>query len=115
MIDKYYLLIIGYTFLASLAALLLKKASEKQNSFKGLLFFDFYFYMGGMFYFLASIGTIIALKHMSYLLVYFLSALTYVWSVVLGVIVLKEAMSLRKIIAIGLIFMGIILLKAGEL
>ncbi len=111
MIDKYYLLIIGYTFLASLAALLLKKASERQDNVKGLLFFDPYFYMGGMFYFLASIGTIIALKHMSYLLVYFLSALTYVWSVVLGVSILKETITLRKIFAVGFIFIGIILLR----
>lgn len=109
---KYYFIIILYTFISSLAAIFLKKASDKNKSFLSLCFGDKHFYIGGVLYFLASIGTIIALKYLPYGIVYALSSITYCWTLILAYLILSEKITKIKIIAIIIILTGVFLLVA---
>ncbi len=94
--------------MSSLAALFLKTASGNNKNIIQLIFFDVHFYLGGLLYFGASLGTIIALKYLAYSTVYFFSAFTYIWSVILAKIFLQEKISFNKVTAIGLILIGIL-------
>ncbi len=107
---RYYLLVIGYTFLSSFAAFFLKKASIKERKGNQILFLKPFFYLGVALYFIASIGSIIALKYLSYSTVYFMSAFTYIWSMLLGITLLKENLNAMKTISILLIITGIFLI-----
>lgn len=105
-----YFLIVIYTFLSSLAALLWKKAASRNDSIKQLIFEESFLYIGGICYLASSIGSIIALKYLPYSTVYFFSALTYVWSIILAKTYLKEKISFSQIIATMLILSGVFLI-----
>ncbi len=107
---KYYILIIFATLCGSFGAYFLKKASNTRNSIIKLIFFNFDFYIGGFLYFLGSILCIIALKFLPYGIVYFFMSLTYLWSFLIGIFILKESLSINKIINLILIICGIIMI-----
>lgn len=106
---KYYLLILFYTFLSSLAAFFLKKISNNKNlSIKSILL-DINIYIGGFLYFVSAILTIIALMELPYNIVYSLSALTYVWSIIVAKMFFDEKLSMNKVLSILLIILGVCL------
>lgn len=102
-----YLLIVFYTFLGSLGALFLKKSTK--NLKKILL--SCYFYIGGLFYVLGALGSIIALRILPYGIVYSMSGLTYLWTSLLGLFYLKEELTKRKFIGSLCILLGVILIN----
>ena len=107
---KYYLLVIFATISGAFGAFFLKKASDTKKSFIQLIFFDFNFYIGGFLYFLGSILCIFALKFLPYGIVYFFLSLTYLWSFLIGIFLLKEIYNINKIINLLLIICGIVMI-----
>jgi len=68
-------------------------------------------YLGGMCYLLGAMLNIMLLQHMPYSIVYPMTSLTYIWTMVVSFFVLKEKISRNKIIAVVLIVTGVIVLN----
>jgi drug/metabolite transporter (DMT)-like permease len=67
-------------------------------------------YFGSFLYVAASVFNVILLRTLDYSVVYPLTALTYVWTIIIAWLLLKEPLNRFKIIAIILIGTGIILI-----
>jgi drug/metabolite transporter (DMT)-like permease len=107
---KFYLVILGYTFFSSLGTLFLKLSADTGKGFSQLFFFEIWFYVGGLLYLTASAGSIFVLIYLPYSTVYFLSALTYIWSILLSYIFLQEKIDRHSMVSIAFIFSGIFLI-----
>lgn len=102
-------LIFIMTFLASFAALQLKLASAENNVVR--LFFNFHFIFGVSLYVFCSLMNIYLLKNIAYGVLLPTSSITYIWTLILSAILLKEHVSLGKIWGVFLIISGCILLN----
>jgi undecaprenyl phosphate-alpha-L-ara4N flippase subunit ArnE len=102
-------LLLAMTWLGALGGYFLKAASshnindERKEFLLRLM-------MGVGFYGFGAILNIIALQFMPYTTVFPLTAVTYIWTMVLSYLLLKETISLRKIIGVALIVAGAIVL-----
>jgi len=105
-----YLIVILATFFGAFGAYYLKKASDTKKNFIKLIFFDFNFYFGAFLYLLGAFSSIIALKFLPYGIVYFSYSITYIWSFLIGIFLLKESCDINKIINLGLIICGIVMI-----
>ncbi|WP_235218415.1 EamA family transporter [Paenibacillus sp. FSL R7-269] len=70
---------------------------------KGFLLF---FLSGGMLYFLGAISNIILLRNLPYTILYPLSSVTYIWTILISYFLLSEKVSRKKILGITLIIVG---------
>lgn len=92
------------------AGLCLKKASaELENSVIGILK-NYNFYLGGFLYVGSAVINIILLGHMNYSVVLPLTSITYVWTMILSTLFLKERMSWSKVVGVTLIVIGAIII-----
>lgn len=103
-----YVFILIMTVMGSVASLFLKKAS----SFKSLkeLLLNLNLYIGGFLYLGAAILNIIVLREMDYSIVLPLTSLTYVWTMFISYLFLKEYISKKKMIGVSLIVLGAIMI-----
>lgn len=103
------LLLAAMTWLGALGGYFLKAASshnindERKEFLLRLL-------MGVGFYGFGAILNIIALRYLPYTTVFPLTAVTYIWTMILSFILLNEKISLRKIIGVLLILAGAVVL-----
>ena len=102
---KYLPLVLAMTVTAAFASLFLKKASGKLNSLVTLLL-NRDIYIGGVLYCLAALINIIVLKFLDYSIVMPLGALTYVWTMIISALILKEKVSKQNIVGVFLIILG---------
>ena len=103
-----YILILIMTIMGSVASLFLKKASYFKNIKELLL--NINLYIGGFLYLGAAILNIIVLKNMDYSMVLPLTSLTYVWTMFISYLFLKEYISKKKMIGVSLIVLGAIII-----
>lgn len=68
-------------------------------------------YAGGFLYLLGGICNILLLRQLDYSIVYPMSSLTYIWTMVLSFFLLNEQINIKKIIAVVLIVTGIFILN----
>lgn len=94
------------TFIGSVASLFLKKASGTNGILE--LIKNMNLYIGGLLYLVSAILNIWLLKHVDYSIVLPLTALTYIWTMVLAMIFLKEKLTKGKLMGAALIIMGAI-------
>lgn len=104
----YYILLLVMTMMGAVAALFLKKAS----GFKGLkeLLFNGNLYIGGILYFLSALLNIYILRFLDYSVVLPLTSITYIWTMILSYFIFHENITRKKIIGLGLVFVGAILI-----
>ena len=76
------------TLMGSVASLFLKKASSSDNLLKLLL--NINLYIGGFIYVAAAVVNIIVLRKLNYSVVLPMTAVTYIWTMVLSFTILKE-------------------------
>lgn len=107
MID--YILIILMTLLGSIASLFLKRSTGGGSILS--IIKNYNFYLGGILYFLSALINIIVLKNMEYSIVLPLTSITYIWTMFISYLVLKENISLKKIAGIVLIVVGAIVIS----
>lgn len=102
------LLTVLFTFIGSLAAIQLKRASKtkklKEIPFKPAL------YYGAFLYVLAALLNIVVLTYWEYTLVLPLTSITYVWTAILAKVVFKERLSFHKVIGLVLVILGSLLM-----
>lgn len=98
------------TFLGAFAGLFLKKASS--NNFKEMLK-NINIYLGASCYLAAAILNIIVLQKLDYSFVLPFTAVTYVWTMVVSFLFLKEKINRKKIFGVIAIVIGAVLIAVG--
>lgn len=68
-------------------------------------------YLGGMCYLLGALLNIVLLRHMPYSILYPMTSLTYIWTMVVSYFVLGEKINSNKIVAVVLIVAGVVVLN----
>ena len=113
MISYFLLFLLMMTFCGSLGATLFKKAlTELQKQPIAYLLISPVFYAGCFCYVLGLVANLCLLRRFDYTLVYPCSALTYVWTMLIATVLLKERLNLRKGLATVCIVLGIFLMNA---
>lgn len=103
----YYAILIGGTVLGAVASMFFKQASEKEEIIKVL--FDLRLYIGGFLYLASALVDIYVLRYLDYSTALPFTAITYIWTLLLAYFVLKEKISKKKIMGVGMIILGAIL------
>ena len=92
------------TFAGSLASIFLKKASSSDCI--ACILKNISLYIGILLYGISAIVNIFVLKKLDYSVVLPLTSITYIWTMFLSCIILKESISRKKIIGVILIIVG---------
>lgn len=102
----YFVPLIVMTMLGSVASLFLKKASAADGIFN--LIKNINLYIGGFLYLVSAVLNIWILRYLDYSVVLPLTALTYIWTMILSYLILREKITLKKVGGIVLILAGAI-------
>lgn len=102
---KIYLLFPIMTLLGALGGFFFKQGADKLNGILSL-FTNWKIYIGGIFYVAAALLNIVALKFLPYSIVLPLTAMTYIWTMILSKIMLNEKINRSKIIGVFMIIIG---------
>lgn len=102
------LLLIIMTMAGACGGFFFKKATSK--GLKISAHFILFLGIGGFFYLFSSILNIIVLKHMPYTIVFPLTSITYIWTLLISYFFLKESITGKKIAGVLLICVGAALL-----
>lgn len=95
------------TFSGSMGAFFLKNGMNKIRKVTMLnLLKTFDLYVGGVLYLIGAFTNIYLLRTMPYTVVYPMTSLTYVWTMIVSAMLLKEKIKLNKVLAIGFIVIG---------
>lgn len=106
----YYLFILSMTLMGAVASVFFKRASASDGIVKMLL--NINLYIGGFLYLAAAVINIVVLKYMDYSVVLPLTSVTYIWTMVLSYIILKENITKKKIIGVLCIVAGAVCVAA---
>lgn len=104
-----YVCLFVMTFMGSAASLFLKRASIS-NGIKALIV-NPNLYAGGFLYLASAVLNIWLLRYLDYSVVLPLTSFTYVWTMVLSYMILKEKITRGKIAGVLLILIGAILVS----
>ena len=96
------------TVLGSVAALFLKKASGTKG-IAGMIK-NINLYIGAVLYFISSLLNIFILRHLNYSVVLPLTSITYIWTMVISYLILKEKVGIKKITGVSFIVIGCVLI-----
>lgn len=105
----YFLCLLVMTLLGSVASLFLKKASGTDGIFAMIK--NINLYIGGFLYLASAVMNIWVLHYLDYSVVLPLTSLTYIWTMILSYLVLREKISKKKIVGIILILIGAVLVS----
>ena len=105
----YYIVLLIMTMFGSVASLFLKKASGSNGLINMLK--NINLYIGGFLYVSSAILNIWLLKVLDYSVILPLTSLTYIWTMILSYLILKETITVKKIIGVCLILTGAIIIS----
>lgn len=105
---KYYIILLVMTIIGSVASFFLKKASKSETIMK--LIKNINIYIGGALYITSALLNIYILKYLDYSVVLPLTAITYIWTLLISYKFLKEKVTFKKIIGIVCIIIGAIII-----
>lgn len=94
------------TLMGAVAAFFLKKASGFKNLTE--LIKNHNLYIGTGLYLLSAIINIIVLRYLNYSVVLPLTSITYVWTMVISYLFLKEKVGIKKLLGVSFIIIGCI-------
>ena len=97
------------TFIGSVASLFLKKASGS-NGIKSMLV-NLNIYIGGLLYLLSAVLNIWILRFLDYSVVLPLTSLTYIWTMIISYLILKEKITIKKILGVAFILVGAVIVS----
>lgn len=100
------------TFSGSAGALALKKGMNDlpQLSLK-LVLRNGWIYLGSFLYILSAVTNIVLLKFLDYSIAFPMTSLTYVWTVIISYFIFKEKLSIRKVLAVISIIIGVFIIS----
>lgn len=104
------LVIIFMTMLGSLGGFFFKKSTGSESMFATLK--NKYLYIGGILYVVAALINVWVLKFLDYSVVMPMTAITYIWTLIVARVALKEKLTGKKVIGIlaiitGALFIGL--------
>lgn len=106
------LMIFIMTISGTFGALFFKRAISKQQ---GLNLFRLALtpslYIGGVCYVLGASTNIILLRYMDYSVIYPMTSLTYIWTMIVSYLVLGEKITREKVFAVLFIVAGVVFLN----
>ncbi len=106
------LIILIMTMAGSFGAFFLKQAIVRLNDSNILrIVFIPQAYIGGLSYCLGISMNVLLLQYMDYTIVYFMTSLTYIWTLGISCFFLKEKITPQKWIAIGCIITGVLIIN----
>lgn len=103
--NKFLLLLMVMTVFGSFGGFFFKKAISQSKTIFNVIFKPM-LYIGGMLYVLSAILNIVVLKKINYTIVLPVTSITYIWSMLISYVFLKEKMTNKKIIGVILIIVG---------
>ncbi|OJG55861.1 hypothetical protein RV06_GL001443 [Enterococcus haemoperoxidus] len=100
------------TFSGSAGALALKKGMNDlpQLSLK-LVLMNGWIYLGSFLYILSAVTNIFLLKFLDYSIAFPMTSLTYVWTVIISYFIFNEKLTVRKVLAVILIIIGVFVIS----
>lgn len=104
-----YIFVLLMTLLGSLGAFFFKKSTGNMKGIFSLLKIPS-FYVGGVLYVAGALMNVILLRYMDYTVLYPMSAIAYIWSLIISNRFLGEKITGKKIAGIALICLGVVLL-----
>ena len=104
-----YTSLVFMTFIGSVASLFLKKASGS-NGIKSMLV-NLNIYIGGLLYLLSAVLNIWILRFLDYSVVLPLTSLTYIWTMIISYLILKEKITIKKILGVAFILVGAVIVS----
>ena len=110
----WYILLIVMTLLGAFGAFFLKKSANQSKSLFGMLK-TYQLYVGGFLYFASAILNIYILHYLDYSVVLPLTAVTYIWTMLIACIWLSEKRSDYKMLGIACIVGGAVLIALPPL
>lgn len=105
----YYIVLLVMTMLGAVASLFLKKASGS-NSLIDMLK-NINLYIGGFLYVSSAVLNIWLLKILDYSVILPLTSLTYIWTMIISYFILKEKITVKKVLGICLILIGAVIIS----
>lgn len=106
------LLVVIGTLIGALGALVLKKGTDKYSLKKLLL--SAYLWGGLFLYGLSTILYVVALRNENLSVLYPLVSVSYIWTTLFGVKLLKEKMNFWKYLGLSGIILGVVLIGLGS-
>lgn len=103
------LLAVFSSLIASIASFFLKKTTGRASTIPEMLK-TWTIYVGGILYLISACIGIYILKKIDYSVAVPLGALTYVWTLFVSRVLLKEKITFRKVLGIGIILVGVIIM-----
>ena len=104
-----YLLVLLMTLVGSFGAFFFKRSTEDMNGIFSLLRIPT-FYIGGMLYVCGAMMNVLLLCYMDYTVLYPMSSIAYIWSLIISNRFLGEKITGKKIAGVLLICVGAVLL-----
>lgn len=104
---KYILVFLVSVFISSLSQVLLKVSADKKHSSMWKEYLNIRTICAYGLFFMSTLITVFAYKYVSLSVGAVLEASGYIFVTILGVLVLKEKVSKKKLIGLGLILAGI--------
>ena len=102
------LLLLVMTWMGTFASVFFKKASGS-SGIKGLIT-NKYLWIGGLIYVGAAVMNIFVLRYLDYSVVLPLTSITYIWTMLVSFLFLKEHISVKQIIGVSMIVVGAVLI-----
>lgn len=97
------------TMLGACAGLFFKRASE--NLKPSYLLRNYNLYIGGILYLISALVNIYVLRFLDYSVVLPITSITYIWTMLLSYFILKEKISVKKIVGVCLIIIGAVMIS----
>ncbi len=98
------LMVLSMTLMGAAASVFFKRASGSDGFLKMLL--NVNLYIGGFLYLAAAVVNILVLRVLDYSVVMPVSSITYIWTMLLSYMILKETITKKKILGVLCIVIG---------
>ena len=99
-----FMILIFMTLCGAVASLFLKRASGTEGILK--MFLNINLYIGGGLYVLSAVLNVYILRYLDYSVVLPLTSITYIWTMILSYMILKEKITVKKMLGVALILIG---------
>ena len=104
-----YVFIVLMTLVGSLGAFFFKRSTGSMEGVFSLLRSPS-FYIGGVLYVASALMNVVLLRFMDYTILYPMTAITYIWSLIVSNRFLGEKITAKKVAGVALICLGVVLL-----
>ena len=104
-----YGFVIFMTLIGSLGAFFFKRSTGNTEGALSLLRSPS-FYIGSVLYVASALLNVVLLRYMEYTILYPMTAITYIWSLVISNRFLGERITVKKVAGVALICIGVVLL-----